>query len=172
MRGIHHRLQHIQPPAGIAFQAHLEFRLDRVFFPLHIGGIKPGGDKKLRETVEGLRQVGRVDIEKVVGVLKRGKGVAGTAVLGDEFLVLRGIGVFVRTQEQHVLQEMREPAATLRVVATAHGYIQGRGRLDRVRVGNQQHFHLVGQGEQTVVVAVIGALDRLPGSGRNRRTGG
>ena len=121
---VHDLLDHVQAAAGVALQAHLVLGFHRVLFPVHVGGIEPGRDEELGETVQRFGQEGGVDVEEVVGIFKTGVGVAGTAVLGDIALVLGGIRVLVGAQEQHVLQEVRQPGATGRVVAAAHLHVQ------------------------------------------------
>ena len=124
VRGIHHLLQHVQPAALVALQAHLVFGLDRVLLAVDVLRFESRRDEELGETIQRHRQVGCVDIKEIIGVLKAGIRVVGTAVLGDEPLVLRRIGILVCAQEQHVLQEVREAAATGRVVAAADPHIQ------------------------------------------------
>ena len=161
MRGIHYRLKNIQPPARVALQTHLELRLYCVFLTLHVGLIEPGCDKKLGKTIEGLGQMGRVDIKKIVGIRQAGVSIAGPAMLCNVFLVLRRVRVLVSTQEQHVFQKVCETTAPLRVIAAAHIDIQGRRALNGRRIRDQQHLHLVRQHQQPVLVVVIGACDRL-----------
>ena len=161
VRGVHHRLQHIEAAARITLETHLEFSLHCILFTVHIGRVKPRGDEKLGETVKRLRQIGGIHVEKIIGVFKAGVGVAGAAMLGDVLLVLRRVGVFVSAQKQHVLQKVREATAALGIVTAAHADIQRRRRLDRLRVGDQQYLHLVGQRQQPVLVVIIGALYRL-----------
>ena len=51
---IHHFLQHIQAATGVTLQTHLVLRLNRVFFPVYILGVKTGGDEKLGKSIQRL----------------------------------------------------------------------------------------------------------------------
>ncbi len=105
-------------------------------------------------------------------MLKAGVGIVTAAMLGDELLVVSRLRELVGTQEQHVLEKMCQALATGRIVSTAYQHIKRRGGLGSFRIGNEQHFELVGQGEVTVPVVVIGALDRLRLPSRQAGTGG
>ena len=73
---VHALLQHIQTPATVAFQPHLEFSLNRVLLTVHILGIEARCNKELGETIQGLRQMIGADIKEIIGVLEAGVGVA------------------------------------------------------------------------------------------------
>ena len=76
MLRVHALLQHVQPPATVTFQAHLEFGLNRVLLPVYILGIEARRDEELGEAIQGLRQMIGTDIKEIVGVLEAGVGVA------------------------------------------------------------------------------------------------
>ena len=46
-----------------------------------------------------------------------------TTMTADEFLVLTGLGKFLRTQKKHVLQKMRQPLEFSRITVGARIHI-------------------------------------------------
>ena len=138
-------------------------------------GVEPGRDEELGEAVERTFEVLGVDVEEVAGVGERGGGVAGTAVLGEESTVLAGIRVLLRTEKQHVLQEVCEPRTVLRIAAAAHVDIQ-RGRpLVGIGVGDDERLEPVVEHECPVVPGIGGTaldLDAARGLDAARLDGG
>ena len=114
--------------------------------------------EKLRETIQSLRQVFRVDVEEIIGVLETGVGVVGSAVFGDKALVLRGIGVFISTEKQHVLEEVSKAWKVLRIVRAADVNVHGSGRLVSLWVRNQHDLQVVVENNGAIVTLIIWTL--------------
>ena len=113
--------------------------------------------------------MGGVDLEEIDGVVERGRGVAGAAVLVDEAVVLAGVRVLVGAEKQHVLEEVREARTIVRVAGAPHVDVERRRGLVGVRVGDEERFEPVVEGDRTVVAGVGGAALDLP---RVHRRGG
>ena len=161
MPGIDHLAQGVEDAALIGFYPHPVFGLYRIDFPAHVVLVKSGRDKKLGEAVQRLGQIFLINIKKVVGMLKGGVGIARAAMLGNELLVFPGMRIFIRAEEQHVLQEMRQAGAFTRILGAAYMNIQGRGRFFSGGIGNQQRAQAVIQGDQAVAPVIIWTLYRL-----------
>ena len=73
-------------------------------------------------------------------MLETGIGIAAATVLCDVLLILRGVRIFIRTQKQHVLQEMSKATAPRRVIPTTHNDIQCCRCLGCLRIGDKQHL--------------------------------
>ena len=171
MLGAHQLAQHVVLAPRVVLEAELVLRIDRVHLALDVLAVEQRRDEELRETIQRGRQAARLDIEEIVRVVDRGVGVVRAAVRADEFLVLAGIGILRRPQEQHVLQEVRQPLARARVVAAAGAHVQAGGRLVGLRIRDQQHAHAVRQFEIAVFAAVLLAPDHCRLARRRARAG-
>ena len=112
--------------------------------------IEPGRDEKLREPIQGPLEIVRRDVEEIVGILQHRVGVVGTAVCIDISLVFSRFGVFFGSQEQHVLQVMRQPLPVDGIVAAARIDIQRCGGTLRARVGDQHDRQSVVQADGAI----------------------
>ena len=123
---------------------------DGVHLPLDILLVEQGRREELGEAIQrlGKRRMGY--LEKVIGVVVGRIGVAVSGVGRKVLLVLPGLGIFLGTQKQHVLQEMGHAGVFLRIFQGPGGYRHGRRRALRFRVGDQHHPQSVFQHQLTV----------------------
>ena len=143
---------------AVVLHLQLVFGMDGVFLPLHIVRVQSGRDEKLRKAVHGGLEMGRVDVEEVVGVVAGGVGVGAAAVGGYERLVAIDLRVFLGADEQHVLQEVRQPRPFGGFVERAAKDHQGGRRLVGVWIGSEQHPQAVVERQVPVRPVVIGAF--------------
>ena len=59
-------------------------------------------------------------------------------MLVEKAAVLTGVRIFSGAEKQHVLEEMREPRAPLRIAAAAHVDVERCRSLVGVRVGDDE----------------------------------
>ena len=130
---------------------------------LDVLGVEPGRYEEPGEAVERAVEMGGVDLEEIGGVVERGRGVAGAAVLVDEAVVSAGVRVLVGAQEQHVLEEVGEARAIGRIVGGSHVDVERRRGLVGVRIGDEERFEPVAEGDRPVVAGVGRAALDLPG---------
>ena len=126
---VHKRLQHIQPPSTIAFKPHLILGLHRIHFSVDVLFIQIWRHKELGESIQSFWQVTDVDIKKVIRVIERSIGVSIATVFSNVLLVLGRIRVLLCTQEQHMLQEVRKPSTTVRVITAANINVECSSRF-------------------------------------------
>ncbi len=123
---------------AIIFDLHLIFGVHGVFFPIHVRLIQQRIDKKVSKSVQSLWEILRLDIKKIVGVIRGGVGIRPSAMFFYEGKITVGFWVLFCTDEQHVLKKMREPWSVLWVVKAAPEGDQCRGRFISTGVRNQQ----------------------------------
>ena len=159
----------VAPPRDVLGVHHMALAID-------VLGIEPGRDEELGEPVERAFEMRGVDIEEIVRMGERGRGIGGAAVLGDETVVLAGVRILPGAEKQHVFEEVREARARFRIVGAPHVDVERRRGLVGVRIGDEERFESVVEQERTVVPGVGGAaLDlgavRRRGCGHGRRRG-
>lgn len=89
-------------------------------------------------------------------------------MLFDELVVGVDLRIFFRSDEQHVLDEVRQSGMGVRVVVAAPCHADGGGGPVAVGRVDKQGAQLVGQFDVAVFAIVVRALDRpllLPGEG-------
>ena len=122
-----------------------------------VRGIESGGYEELGEPVERILEVGGLDVEEVPGVREGRGGVGGAAVLGDEPPVLVGIGVFLGTQKQDVLEKVCESRTVVGIARVPYVHVESGRGLVGIRVGDHKRLHPVVERERAVVPRVGGA---------------
>ena len=153
-------------PALVAAAPGDVFRVHDLALALDVLAVEPGRYEEPGEAVERAVEMGGVDLEEIDGVVERGRGVAGAAVLVDEAMVLAGVRVLVGAEKQHVLKEVREARAIVRVAGAPHVDVERRRCLVGVRVGDEERFEPVVEGDRAVVAGVGGAAFDLLGAHR------
>ena len=154
------------PPRGEAAEpvvaaARDEFGVYDLALALDVFAVEPRSDEELGEPVERTFEVRGVHVEEEARVGERGGGVAGSAVLAEEAVVLAGVRVLLRAEKQHVFEKVCEARALVRVVAAAHVDVERGGRLVRVRIGDHQRHQSVVEHECPVLAGVGGAAFHL-----------
>ena len=136
-------------------------RVDRVLLAPHLVDGEGGRDEEVREPVHPAAQLVGVDLEVEVGVVRRGEGVGAAVALGEEREVRvlhRVLGV---RDEDHVLEEVREPLLRARVGEVADADVDRRRRVDRGVVRHERDDEVVLEREHAERAAVgLGALER------------
>ena len=77
------------------------------------------------------------------------------------------LGIFLRPHQRHMFQKMRQPLMICRILQGSHRHHQRRQRFHRLRIGNQQHDHVVIKADRLILTRIFFAfadrlLNRLP----------
>jgi hypothetical protein len=116
--------------------------------------MRPESEEELGEAVESRLELRMLDAKVVLRGLLAGSSVGTPTMVLDELPVLLDVGVLLRAHEQHVLEEVREALAVLRVGELAHVYQDRGGRHVGVAIGYHKRLHPIIQGERLVLAVV------------------
>ena len=78
--------------------------MDDAAFSLDKTGVKKRGNKKLREPLQSIPKILRLNIKIIIGVIRHRVGVVTATMLLDKGLILPGFRILLGTQEQHMLK--------------------------------------------------------------------
>ncbi len=155
--GIEHLIEHVVLTAAIVADARHVFGVHDVALALQLIGVEQRREEELAEAIQSAGQRGGFDLEEVVGVLRCGEGVVAAAVTAQIALVGIGFGEGLGAEEQHVLEEVRQPGQIVRILGAAHADVhRGGGAVGR-DVADQQCSQAVLERQHPVVAIVMGA---------------
>ena len=100
-------------------------------------------DEELGETIERAGERLVADVELVVRMVAGGVGVVHPAVLAEVGIKVGDVGIFLRAEEQHVLEEVGETLAVGGVVDLADVHDEGGAGLVEFLVGDEQDAQAV-----------------------------
>ena len=100
-------------------------------------------DEELGETIERAGERLVADVELVVRMVAGGVGVVHPAVLAEVGIKVGDVGILLRAEEQHVLEEVGESLTIRRVVDLADVHDEGRAGFVEFLVGDEQDAQAV-----------------------------
>ena len=125
-------------------------------------------DEELGEPVERAGEGLVADVELVVRVVAGGVGVVHPAVLAEVGVKVGDVGIFLRAEEQHVLEEVGQALAVGGVVDLADVHDEGRAGFVEFLVGDEEDAQAVIEDEAAELRGVGGRDDAGWERGRGR----
>lgn len=162
--GLRADLGHAHP---VSRPGHRQFGVDRVTFAIGIFLIQQRRGDGVGQAVYGPVQRIIFHFEIKRGAVRRGAGVMAAAVQFKKLCKAVRLGIFLRPHQRHMFQKMRQPLMIGRILQGSHRHHQRRQRFHRLRIGNQQHDHVVIKADRLILTRIFFAfadrlLNRLP----------
>ena len=157
-------LGHAHP---VSRPGHRQLGVDRVTFAVGIFFIQQRRGDGVGQPVYGPVQRIILHFEIERGAVGRGAGVMAAAVQLKKLCKAVRLGIFLRPHQRHMFQKMRQPLMIGRILQGSHRHHQRRQRFHRLRIGNQQHDHVVIKTDRLILTRIFFAfadrlLNRLP----------
>ena len=170
--GLRADLGHAHP---VSRPGHRQLGVDRVTFAVGIFFIQQRRGDGVGQAIYGPVQRIIFHFKIKRGAVGRGTGVMAAAVQLKKLCKAVRLGIFLRPHQRHMFQKMRQPLMICRILQGSHRHHQRRQRFHRLRIGNQQHDHVVIKADRLILTRIFFAfadrlLNRLPsGVGLTKR---